>query len=271
MGNFENFSPLIRNISESKFVRVLILLVLVAGLIVWGVRSCSKKGMNGKVYKIATNSTWGPIELQGKEPNMLAFLDDLITEIAQNENLYVTLTTLNQGNLFEGLKSGYYDAILEIITPNPVLEERFVMSESIFLAGPVLVVQSSSSATTLESLEGKEVGVIRNSAYTFKLNQIPSLVLVSYDNIIAALEDLEKGTLSGVVMNAQLANTFTKGFYKGKLKVATAPLTKEGIRLITLWTPQGEYLIEHFNAGLKALEKDGRYDQLITKWALFNP
>ncbi len=262
----------IRKFFSSKIVRGLLLLILLSVLLIWGVRWCSgNNGMAAKVYVLARNSNWPALNLSGKEPNMLAFLDDLIMDIAENEKLRIHIMTLNQADLFNGLDIGLFDAILTVTTPNPVSEKRYAFSQPIFLAGPVLIVPESSSANSIKDLQGKAVGINRNLPYFFTLNQIPGINLVAYDDIIPALEDLEHGALGGVVMNAQLAYAYTNGFYKGKLKVISAPLNEEGIYLVTLWDHHREHLIEHFNSGLEALHQTGEYDKLLTKWTLINP
>jgi polar amino acid transport system substrate-binding protein len=82
------------------------------------------------------------------------------------------------------------------------------------------------------------------------------------------LEDLVKGNLAGVIMEAQIARTYIRSFYKDKLKIVGLPLTDVSIRLVAHWDKKGEALVDHFNKGLKKVHEDGTFDKLMKKWAL---
>ncbi len=262
----------LRRLVQLKSIRFIAISLGLIFVVLMLVHFCSSSSdSSAKFYRLARSTTWSSLDLSGKEPNMRAFTDELINDIAFSEKLTIRLMTQNQANLLEGLEGKFFDAILMIVTPNAVLTEKYNMSNPVFITGPVLIVAKNSLVKSLTDLEGKSIGVSRNSSYIFKLNQVANLYLVSYDNMVAALEDVVLGNLSGVVMNAQLAYTYTQAFYKDQLQVVTKPLTDEGIRLLTLWGKPGDYLIEHFNTGLKQLKDTGEYERLINKWDLNNP
>ena len=73
-----------------------------------------------------------------------------------------------------------------------------------------------------------------------------------------------------MILPALVAYTYIKTFYANRLKVATGPLTVEGLRLIAIKDENGRILIEYFNEGLKALKENGTYDELINNWGLMN-
>lgn len=250
------------------------LFILFAGgfLTIWGFRMYTGEGiLLRKHYKIALNSNWPPFEMHGKEPNLTAFATELLEQFGYKEKIRIDLTTLSHANLLEALKKGVYDGILIPITPDPFLKEEYAISLPIYLAGPVLIVPENSNIQDLKELKEKGIGVKTGASYIFTLGQKYNVIMVSYDNMIKALEDLENGYLAGVVMDAQLARIYTTGFYKDKLKIATSPLTAEGVRLMANRTNHGEYLIDHFNEALKQLEEEGAYGSLIKKWGLFSP
>lgn len=227
---------------------------------------------NEKIYNVLRSNNWIPLSFYGKEYNMGAFVDELISEIAISEDLKIYLITspdLDPHGLFSILDENQYDAIIVTFSPIMLIKEKYIFSNPIYNAGPVLIVPESSQATSLKDLKGRFIA-INKSSQTFDIGKEASL-FVSYDNMIAALDDLEKNLIAGVIMDAELAQIYTQGFYKGKLKIATPPLTDLGLRLVSKKTPEGKHLIERFNRGLEEAEKKGIFDTLIKKWELTNP
>lgn len=263
------FSKL-KGFSQKKWVKIplLILLFGLGAMFFW--RSCNAVDLGKKTYVIGRTANLAPLKFSGKEPNVLAFESDIITAVALKEKLRVHLVTLSNTNLFNALDRETYDAIIAAVEPTTLMQERYAISEPLFYGGPVLVVREDSTVTTLKELQGRGIAIEEGSPMIFKLSQ-ENLLLVSYRNMISALEDLNRGIIEGVILEANLAYTYTNGFYKDKLKVATSPLTNLGLRLIARKDSSGIYLIDLFNKGLKELEESGEYARLIDKWELIEP
>lgn len=226
-----------------------------------------------KQYHIIRSNNWSPLEFFGKEPNMGAFVDELIYEIAVKEKLKISLSAskeLGPQGLFRLLDLGEFDAIVVTFSPNKFIKDKYLISDPIYNAGPVLIVLSNSKATSLKDLQGKAIGVKIGSSEVFGIGKEASL-LISYDSMISALEDLEKNIISGVILDAELAQIYAKGFYKDKIKIATAPLTDLGLRMVAIKSEVNKQLIQKFNEGLSRTETDGVFEKLIEKWGLTNP
>jgi ABC-type amino acid transport substrate-binding protein len=220
-------------------------------------------------YHIAINKNFAPIQLFGKEPNLVAFLSDLISEILQTEKISANLYTMENGDLFLALDDGTYDGIIISGVPNTYLQGKYLFSEPFYRSGPVLVVPENSTITSLKELAGKPIGIQKGSSLLFELEKDRgSMLFISYDNVVAALDDLTTNVLSGVIMEMPLAYTYANSFYSGKVKVVTGPLTKLGVRLTAPKGPLGKHLIDNVNEGLEKLKKNGEYDKLIEKWEL---
>ncbi|MCE5318177.1 MAG: transporter substrate-binding domain-containing protein [Parachlamydia sp.] len=268
MAFFSKFSAWLKSRKGRWILGIFAILMLVLSF-----RSCTGNGvLERTTFHIAKKTNWYPIQLSGKEDNLRGFIDELITEIVQDEKLKADIVTYRTGDLFKMLDNEEYDAILLALTVDAFLKERYAVSESIFVAGPVLVVSQGSKVTSLEQLKGRPIGVGKDSPISFKLASLhPDLMLITYDNIITALNDLETGSVAGVIMEAQLAYTYTQALFPGKVKVASEPLIDLGIRLIARKEPHGEMLIEHFNAGLAKQKEDGDYERLLKRWELVSP
>ncbi len=96
------------------------------------------------------------------------------------------------------------------------------------------------------------------------------IFFIPYDTASAALENLDRNVIDGVILDALKAYAYTEGFYVGRLKVASFPLTDKGLRLISRKDPKSLLLISRFNKGLEKIRKEGVYSELIEKWDLTN-
>lgn len=255
-----------RFLLKAKFWIALVLIVLV----LWGgIKACSSNNTIGKkIYRIAKDDTWFPLNLMGKEKNMSAFCGDLVLEIARIENFFVEVTSVPTDNLLHGLEDGAFDGIITSVGPNPSHTDQYVLSDPFYLLGPVLVVPYSSRVHSLAEMEGLIIGISSGPSLAYNTKMQLSALFIPYNNINMALEDLEKNKLDGVIIDALPAYVYTKGLYKGKEKVVTSALNNAGLRLKILNKGAAASLVEKFNEGLTTLKKNGRYKELLDKWDL---
>jgi polar amino acid transport system substrate-binding protein len=236
-------------------------------------RACHGPLIPEHVYHIMRSNNFAPLELFGKEPNMSAFVDELMQSIAENEHFKIKVNvsnTLSNAELFKLLDNGEYDGILATISPAEYLKNKYLISLPIYNAGPVLLVNEDSDVKSIQDIKGKTIAIKRGSSQIFKLGR-ETAFFVPYDNMIIALDDLDKHIIAGVILDAEIAEIYANGFYKGRIKIATAPLTDLGLRLITKKSASEEILINKFNEGLKQTEANGSFEDLIHRWNLANP
>lgn len=263
--------PFWRRVNYSKIfsLRNTLITLFSVALILWlTTRSCSKMIWDENRYYIGLDPTWHPLNLQGKEKNVLAFSEDLMMAIADQENLILTVVTVSYDNLFAGLDGSYYDGILSSLRLNLINRKWYYFSDPYFLLGPVLLVRTDSSVKTLSELANKTVGVKAGTSINFNMDQFPSVLISTYENTSQALSDLDKGLIDGFIVDAISAHTYTTGLYSNRLRIVSIPLSDIGLRLIARKEPDGERLIQAFNEGLRALKEAGTYDELLNKWSL---
>jgi len=255
-----------------------ILFLIIAALLgMFFFRGCDKEGAPRKhFYTIGRDNTWYPFHLRGKDRNLIAFTDELMTAIAAEARINWNWVETSPSNLLEGLNNENYDAAISTLQPNFFNRNQYVFSDLFFELGLVLVVRQNSMVTSLKDLQGKSLGISTSSfpiinaireggAYSYNIH------LVVYDNVIQGLDMLENGSIDGIITHTSSAYSLIKTFNKDSLKVATAPFTDEGLRLITLKDGGSEALIEDFNQALKKLKDNGVYAKLIIKWDLIDP
>lgn len=235
-------------------------------------RGCFRKEVVGGRYLIARDATWYPLSFYGKEQNVLGFSDDLIYQVSKLKKISISLVASNPGHLLEMFDDEKnLDGVLSSLQPDIVLDARYYFSDRYYDLGAVLVVKEDSPITSFTEMEGKYLGVKRGSNVLFTIPNHPMATVVSYDSVILMLDDILHNKIDGALMNQLNASNTTSAYYKGRLRVATPPLNKEGLRLITLNRPREIALIKAFNEALDELKKDGTYAELLKKWDLPNP
>ncbi len=256
---------------RTKWRRAIISLLLVIVLL-WAIsKACTDaRVMLSRPFKIIHDRSWNKLLVTGKEKNLQAFSDDLLLAIAKREQLPVEIFNVSPGSALEQVEEGTYDGVISTLTPTPLNEDRFLFSDTFYRLGAVLVVQEESDVKSLAEMESTIIGIPREESTFFDIGIYPKLVFYSYQDEIDALEDLDQDKIDGVIMNAWPAYVLTQGIFQGKLKVATAPFTLEGIRLVMRKDKSSEIFIRKFNEGLGALRQDGTYEDFISKWGLID-
>lgn len=228
--------------------------------------SCGKKSSSPD-FKVAMDPAWYSLELPGRESALTAFSSELIEAIGKEENLTIAVYKMSWSNLMVALQENNCQAICTPMQPYLFYEKRYVFSDIYLATGPVVVTQTKAHWNSLEKLSGREVGILRGSSYALILEKYPSILQRTYDSIQTALDDVKEGVIDAMVLDILTAEAFTSDLYKGQLKISTAPLTPEGVRLVGL-TGTSEELIRRFNRGLMKVKSDGTYSKISKKWGL---
>jgi polar amino acid transport system substrate-binding protein len=223
------------------------------------------------VYKIAIDSTWYPLSLYGKDSAFTAFSIDVLFAIAKREKVKVEIVRSGPKRLLELLDDGQVHGILTGIRKQQVPEEQYYFSEPYYRFGGVLIIRKNDSFSSLMDLPSKRIAVKRNSPILFRVQIDPRVSVIPFDSPVAALDQLMKGDLDGVIMDQLLAYLYFAGVYQDQMKVVTLPLTMDGLHLMTLQDDVGEGLIEVFNEGLQLLKEDGTYLKFLKQWDLYDP
>lgn len=213
-------------------------------------------------YSIGRDASWFPLQLDQLSPtNLTAFTNALVQEIAKTEDVPLNVLDIGWSQLFQSLSEKKVAGIFTSISPTAITQDKYTFSDPFLLLGPVLIVPSSSTATSLEDLEGKIVAVNQFDDSVLIAERYCCVVIKLYQNKAMALEQLKNGEVDGVLMPVLDAESLVSNLYPSELKIVTQPLTNKAFRLITLKGSQGP-LIKHFNLGLEKLRTSSKYNSL---------
>lgn len=222
-------------------------------------------------FKVGMDSTWYPLDLYGKEYTMTAFTTDLLNAIARDQNLKLEVVRTSHTRLLELLEDDIVDGILTPLVPEKDLENQFYFSDPYYRFGAVIVVRKDSDIRSLQELGKGRLGINRHSPILYRLPGDFHAAVVPYDNFLMTLSALADKKVDAVVVDQLLYFLYFGSLYRDQMKVATLPLTNEGLRLMTLKERQAKFFIEKFNEGLKRLKENNSYDRLLQKWDIYDP
>jgi polar amino acid transport system substrate-binding protein len=223
------------------------------------------------VYKIGMDSTWYPLALYGKEHCTTAFTTDLLFAIARNQSIKMDIVRTGHKRLLEMLDDEQVDGVLTSLLPDRATEDKYYFSDPYYRFGAVLVVRKESDIHSILELPKKRVGVKRSSPVLYRVQIDPTASIIPYENQMKMFQDLSEKNVDAILLDQLLLYVYFGSLYKDQFKVVTLPLTNDGLRLVTLKERYTKELIDLFNAGLKNLQEDDIYNELLDKWELHDP
>jgi polar amino acid transport system substrate-binding protein len=222
-------------------------------------------------YSIGQDPRWRGLHLMGKEQSLSAFNNELLMLIAKQEHFRIHLKAAF--DLMAEVEQNKIQGALTTLQPNYLNENWLLSSEPYFLIGPVLIISLTTPIKEWKEKRKKIVGIPNQTAHSallLSLEKDSSIQIKIYHDILPALADLSEGRIDGAIFPAIPAYTYVHTFYKNELKIASLPLTNEGIRLVARKDKVGEKLIKQFNEGLETLRQNGTYHQLLEHWGLID-
>lgn len=232
-------------------------------LLVFG---CSQKPEK-RSFVIARSMMWRSLHMGGMEKNVIGFSDDLLFAIGEMEGVKFSIVEADTRQMLALLDHPKIDAVLVGIEPTEEISRLYSFSNSYFTLGTVLVVRNDSPIKSYNEMTGKDVGFLKTDLQLFqqKNNVLPNVR--PYDDLSMALEELSRGALDGVVVDAFLASKYLYGLYKGKFRIVGEALHPFGLRVVVK-KGKNETLITFFNEGLKKLHDSGAYTKILAYWNL---
>ncbi|MBI2742713.1 MAG: amino acid ABC transporter substrate-binding protein [Chlamydiales bacterium] len=224
-------------------------------------------GFNGREWKIAIDESWYPLNLMGRDKQVIGFTTDLLQEVSALQRIRIVRVQENWNNLLSHLQQKQYEGMLSSMYPYTFYEKQYDFSKPFLLTGPVLVLPFSSKETSLKAFSGKEIAVVTGSHNSLIVEKYPGVIIRNYESIPDAFNDIVAGVIDGAVVDVLPATAYCQDLFQNQLKVASAPMNDQGLRLVTLHDQSPE-LIESFNSALEKLRASGKYAELSRKWGL---
>lgn len=221
------------------------------------------------VIKVASDTSFPPMEFVDDNKNIVGFDIDLLTAIGEAEGFAVKFETVSWDGIFAALENGSYDMIASSVTITDERKAKYDFSDPYVTVGQVLVVPTEDNATTkLEDLAGKDVGVQLGTTGDQAAQAVKVVQVKGYPEIGLAFQDLVNGNLAGLLIDSPVAADYAlnNSNFKGKVKIVGDLVTSEPYGY-TLKKGNTE-LQAKLNKGIADLTANGKLAELKAKWAL---
>lgn len=241
------------------------LLLVVFGLILVSMvvtTSCSQKMAK---IRVATDATYPPFEYIDEQTNRFMGFDiDLITAIAEKENLEIELIDVRFEPLLEDMAQGKYDAAIAAISITEKRKKDMLFSDPYYVGGHVVTIRKDDiSITGKDSLTGKVVGLKSGTTSAIEISEMKGVTTKTYADYDMPFQALMNGEIDAVVSD----NIFAVNYVNQnptKLKLAGEPFTQEqyGIAVAN----NKPELLAKINDGLRSVKGEGLIEKLSQKW-----
>lgn len=219
-----------------------------------------------KVYKIATDTTFAPFEFENDKGEMVGIDLDLLKAIAEDQGFEYELVVAGFSAATTGLEAGEYDAVIAGMSITDARKEKYDFSEPYYDSGVGMAVNADSDIASYDDLNGKTVAAKIGTEgctfaesiadqYGFTIMQFEDSSSMYQDvlagNSVACFEDypvlgyeISRGTAFKMPLEMEHGNSYGFAVLKG----------------------QNTELLEMFDAGLKNMKDNGKYDEILNTY-----
>ncbi len=251
---------------KKVFLSVAVIILAVCMLV-----SCAKTQNDGetKVWNIATDTVFKPFEYTDADGNFVGIDVDILAAIAQDQKFEYVLNSLGWDASIAACQAGQADAM---IAGASITEERiakgWLFSDGYYTATQCMAVSTDSEIVSFEDLEGKTVAVktgTMGATYAESLKE-------QYKFEITYLED--SPTMYQTVIGGQAVACFEDtpimitSIKDGNLALKVVEGSEnEGSQYgLAVFNADNQEFLDLFNAGLKNIRENGKYDEIIAKY-----
>ncbi len=243
---------------KNKFKAVL------AGLALAMALPAGNAAAQAKELLVATDTAFVPFEFK-QNGKYTGFDIELWDAIAKQAGLKYSLRPMDFNGIIPGLQTRNIDVALAGITIRDDRKKVIDFSDPYYESGlAILVGKDNNTIKTAKDLEGKMVAVkIGTATVDYLKANVPNAKLKLFPNIDNAFLELATGRVDAVVHDTPNLQYFAKTGGQGRVKVVGS--LKSG-DFYGIAFPKGSDLVPTVNKALKALQDNGQYDALYTKW-----
>ena len=222
----------------------------------------------GKTWVIATDTVFKPFEYTDASGNFVGIDVDIVAAIAEDQGFEYKLNSLGWDASIAACQAGQADAM---IAGASITEKRkstgWIFSDGYYTATQCMAVAPDSTIASFENLRGKTVAVkngTEGKTYAESLKD-------QYGFEITILED--SPTMYQAVVGGQAAACFEdtpimKASIKDgvDLKIVDGSENEGSPYGLAVFSSDKKEILDMFNAGLKNIKANGKYDEIISKY-----
>jgi polar amino acid transport system substrate-binding protein len=216
--------------------------------------------------------TWGadiqggePYVFEGKNGELVGFEVSIAERIASHLGVRARCVQAEWSNLVPSLERSDFDVVLNGLEATPERRRRIRLSRPYYEFGETLAVSATSTARSLDDLNGKRVGTL-NQTYAFDLLEARPLERVLYEGVQEPYIDLQRGRIDGVLLDSVIANRY--GCVLPGVRCLVEPVARSAY--VVGLRKDDVALAGEVDAAIAAMIADGSLRQDLQRWGLWN-
>ena len=224
-----------------------------------------KKANSNKKFIIAIDNNYPPFEFTDNDGSFVRIDVDLLEAIAEDQGFEYELNPLNYDEALNAPESGQADGVIAVT----ITEERkltFDFSEPYYDIFLCIAVKADSTIMGFEDLKGKKVGANEDSyAGEIAAKYEFDTIYCGSNELDIIYQDVLDGKLAACLQQQPfMAYEISKGT---KLKIVDVYRDDNYYSLaLAVLKGQNQELLDLFNAGLKNIKTNGKYDAIVEKY-----
>lgn len=213
--------------------------------------------------KIAMSGQYPPFNYFNEQNDLVGFDVDISTEVARRLDRAPKMITTAWDGIIAGLLAGKYDLIIGSMAITEERKKAVNFSDPYYISGAQLFVRQGSKIGGGKDLTGKVVGVTLGTTYEEAVRKIKGTKVITYSGVPDMYLEMDNKHIDGFVTD-RLVGLYGITQAKRNFIPAGEPLYKEVIG-IAIRQDQPE-LLKAVNGALAAMQEDGTYAEISTKW-----
>ncbi len=252
-------------------------LVLVAAALSFAVAfsGCSKKAgeakssAEGKKWIVATDTVFRPFEYTNEKNEFVGIDVDILAAIAEDQGFDYTLQSLGWDAGVAAVQVGQADALIAGATiKQERIDSGWIFSDGYYNATQTFVVAANSNIASYEDLRGKNVAVKNGTAGADFANSLKAkygFTVTVFEDSPTMYQDVILGNSAACCEDTPIIADNIKS--AGLALKIPAGMESEGAPYgFAIMNPVNQKLLDMFNAGLKNIRANGKYDAIIAKY-----
>lgn len=221
---------------------------------------------DGKVYKIATDTTFAPFEFENENGEMVGVDLDLLKAISEDQGFQYDLIVAGFSAAVTGMEAGEYDAVIAGMSINPEREAKYDFSDPYYDSGVGMAVAADSDIASYDDLNGKTVAAkIGTEGCTFaeSIADQYGFTIIQFEDSASMYQDVLAGNSVACFEDYPVLGYEISRGTALKLPLEMERGSSYGFATLKGANPE---LVEMFNAGLKNLKDSGKYDEILNTY-----
>ncbi len=216
-----------------------------------------------RVLRVGMDPSYRPFEFW-ENGQIRGFDADLAELIGQTLGLDVEIVPTGMDSYFDALRLNQVDMVLSSLVPVPEYRKEIGYTGPYLEAGTVLLVPPSSRLAGVRDLNGRRVAVeLGTDAHRVarKLQrQGVTLALLTFDTAREAAQATIAGDADAALLDGVAASWYS--LHNRLKRIAVV----ESVPYVIATRADSHQLLSRLNAALRALQRDGKLNELELKW-----